>query len=268
MRNYAKKLWAGLAVLGGCAGLAAADVTPISVSGYNQDIVVEAGAPANATGVTTATMDAGSGNNGGAWYEQGFNLAVPTTGLPAKGTTFISSAAADHSYLMPASFGPGNGAAGTTNDAFVVGQGTGSPTILLTSPAAYSLISLLGSAGHGPNSVNYTINFADTTTQNGTLTVGDWFNGTPVAYNTNGRLSVGTGAFDNVNAGNPRLYSFDIPVSNTSSAVTSIALSSASTTSTAAFFAVSGSQVPEPGTLGLLALGGVMVLGRRWRKRG
>src|SRR5438270_854674 len=140
--------------------------------------------------------------------------------------------------------GNGDVPAGTTNDAFVVGQGTGSPTITLTAPARYSELSLIGSAGHGPNTVNYTITHADATTETGTLTVGDWFNGTPAAYNTNGRLTVGTGAFDNVNAGNPRLYSFDFPVTNTTSPVTSVALSSASTTSTAAFFALSGQPVP------------------------
>jgi hypothetical protein len=146
-----------------------------------------------------------------------------------------------------------------------VGQGAGSPTIALTSPAAYSVLSLLGSAGHGPNTVAYTVNHADATTETGTLTVGDWFNGT-AAYNSNGRLTVNTGVFDNVNAGNPRLYSFDITLTNTASPVTSINLSSASTTSTAAFFAVSGSAVPEPGTLGLVGLAMAGLLGSRRRR--
>jgi hypothetical protein len=247
---------------------ARAQVIPIPVSGYNQDVVVEAGAPANASGVTTATMDAGIGNTGGTWYEQGFNTSAPLTGIPARGTTIVSAAAPDHSYLFPASYGPGNGTAGTTNDAFVVGQGSGSPTIAFITPARYSALSLLGSSGHGPNSVDYVITFADSTTQSGTLSVGDWFNGTPVAYNANGRVTVNTGAFDNVNAGNPRLYSFDFTLSNTLSPVTSVALTSSSVTSTAAFFALSGTlaPVPEPTTLSLTAIG-MLIGGMTWRKR-
>jgi len=233
-----------------------AAVTAIAVTGYNRDVVVEVGAPVTANGVTDATMDGGfTTPTGGTWYAQGYNTSAPTTGLPAAGTTIISAAAADHSYTFPISYGTGTG---ITPNAFAVGQGSGSPIIALTSPQPYSVLSLIGSAGHGPVMVNYTINFANATTQTGALTVGDWFNGTPFAYNTNGRLTVNTGAFDNVNAGNPRLYSFDITVTNTTSAVTSINLSSTSLTGTAAFFALSGTAIPEPSSV---VYGGLSVLG-------
>jgi hypothetical protein len=247
-----------IASLGSTALTASAAVTSIAVTGYNRDVVVEAGAPTNATGVTDATMDGGfTTPTGGTWYAQGFNTAAPTTGLPAPGSTIVSLLAADHSYTFPSSYGPGNGAAGLTPNAFTVGQGSGSPVIALVTPLRYSALSLIGSAGHGPVTVNYTITFADTTTQTGSIAAGDWFNGS-AAYNTNGRLTVNTGAFDNVNAGNPRLYTFDFNVTNTGSAVTSIALSSTSVTGTAAFFALSGTAVPEPSSL---LLGGLSVFG-------
>lgn len=266
MRKRVSLALSSLLLSGAWAGVAsAAAVIPISVSGYNQDVVVEAGAPATAAGVTTATMDGGvTAPTGGTWYEQGFNTNALTTGLPAKGTIIVSAVAADHTYQFPKTYGPGNGAAGTTNDAFAVGQGSGSPTIALTTPLAYSVLSLIGSAGHGPNTVNYTITHADTTTETGSLSVGDWFNGT-AAYNTNGRLTVNTGAFDNVNAGNPRLYAFDITLTNTTSPVISVGLTSSSTTSTAAFFALSGSPVPEPATLGIVGIGLAGLLVRRHR---
>lgn len=244
------------------ATLAFGQIVPINVSGYNQDIVVEAGAPTNASGVFTATMDGGATTpTGGTWYERGFNASAPTTGLPVKGSTIVSLAAANHSYTFPGSYGPGNGLPGTTPCAFVVGQGSGTPTISLTTPAAYSLLSLIGSAGHGPVTVSYIINHADLTTEIGNLSVGDWFNGTPFAYNSNGRLTVNTGAFDNVNAGNPRLYTFDITLSNTLSPVTGMTLSSTSTTGTAAFFALSGTVVPEPSSAALLGLAGFVGYG-------
>jgi hypothetical protein len=245
------------------AGSARAAAVPIPVTGFNQDVVVEVGAPANATGITSATMD--GGNTGGTWYEQGFNAGALLTGLPAAGTTIISAAAADHSYTFPSSYGPGNGQAGTTPNAFVIGQGSGPAIVTLTTPLPYLGLSLIGSAGHGPNTVDYTVTHADATTETGSLVVGDWFNGTPVAFNTNGRVSVGTGAFDNVNANNPRLYSFDFALSNTTSPVTSLQLSSTSTSSTAAFFALSGTPVPEPTSLCVLAVGGAAMLARRRR---
>jgi hypothetical protein len=134
----------------------------------------------------------------------------------------------------------------------------------LTTPAQYSTLSLLGSAGHGPNSVSYTINYADASTQTGTISVTDWFGGT-AAYTTNGRVTVGSGTFDSVNGGNPRLYGFDITLTNTTSPVNSVALSSASSTSTAAFFSLSGTPVPEPGTIGILGIAATGLLVRRRR---
>jgi hypothetical protein len=251
----------------GMMATAHAAVTSIAVTGYNQDVIVEAGAPLNATGVTTASMDNGLGGTGGVWYEQGYNAGSPLTGVPAKGTTIISSSAADHSYTFASSYGPGNGSAGTTNDAFVVGQNTGAPTISLATASAYSLISFLASAGHGPNTVNFVINFADSSTQSGSFVVADWFNGaTNLAYTTNGRTSVNTGSFDNVNNNNPRIYSYDVTVTNTTSAITSISLSSASTTSTASIFALSGTAVPEPSSMILGATGLLFAAGLRRRR--
>lgn len=238
----------------------AVTVSPIAVSGYNQDVIVEAGAPANAAGVTTATMDGGSANNNGTWYEQGYNGAAPANGLPTHGSTITSASASDHTYQFASSYGPGNGAAGTTNDAFVVGQGTGSPTITLAVQAAYSTISLVGSSGNGPNPVSFTIRFTDATTQTGTLSVLDWFNGAPAAYIANGRVTVGSGSFNTVNGNNPRIFDFDITV-NSTVPISSIALSSAAA-KTAAFFAVSGAQIaPEPSSLALILLAGCGGLG-------
>jgi hypothetical protein len=75
------------------------------------------------------------------------------------------------------------------------------------------------------------------------MVVPDWFFNVPIAWDAQGRVDVNSGSFNNVNAGNPRLYAEDVVLTNTGSPVTSINLSwdSGNTgNGLAAFFAVSG----------------------------
>ncbi|HVM48353.1 MAG TPA: LamG-like jellyroll fold domain-containing protein [Candidatus Acidoferrum sp.] len=189
--------------------------TPITFTGYNEDMVVEA------TGVlhgayTTASMDGGTANNGDSWYEQGYNASAPSTGLPAAGSTFVSQAAGDHNYTMAPSY--------TANNAAFI-DGTHSATLTPAAPNAFSALSLLTAAGNGPVGVDYKVHYADGTTEIGYLSAPDWFFNNPVTYVANGRVDVNSGAFDSVNGNNPRLYSVDIALGNPGSAVTSIDLS-------------------------------------------
>src|SRR5882672_8184175 len=93
-------------------GIALADFAPIALTSgsYNQDVVVEntAPAPVVAGGYTTASMDNGVANTGFSWYEQGYNTANPTTGLPIAGSIFTHQNAADHQYQMAASYASNN----------------------------------------------------------------------------------------------------------------------------------------------------------------
>lgn len=187
----------------------------------------------------TATMDAGASRGGTTWFEQGFDTGDGSVGLPTHGSTFTSTAQANHSYTMPASY--------TTNDAVMIGSNEQtSATITLTSPAAYSALSFLGSAGNGPMTVSYSVHHADTTTETGSLNVLDWFNtnGT-VAYGTGGRVNGDGTGLNDYGAGNfPCLLSMDITLTNTASPVTSVALSYVSSTTPdahACIMALSGS---------------------------
>jgi hypothetical protein len=87
--------------------------------------------------------------------------------------------------------------------------------------------------------ISYTLHHADGSTQDGSFTLPDWFNGTPVAFVPNGRVSVVNAGFQAVNSGNPRLYGVDVAVNNTGSPITSIDLSYASGNGHAAILAVS-----------------------------
>src|SRR3954470_24067253 len=108
---------------------------PLTPSSFNQDMVVENSAPAPviAGGYTTASMDSGTANNSTSWYEQGYNTASPTTGLPAAGSTFTHQNAGNHQYRMAPSY--------AANNAVLLDSTLSSATLVLTTPAAYAQLS-------------------------------------------------------------------------------------------------------------------------------
>jgi len=234
------------------SGSTGSGFNPITFTGYNEDMIIEAAAqelPPNGL-YTTASMDAGTANTGYGWYVKGFDLNATNTGLPAPGSTIASAAALDHQYTFAPSY--------TNNNTIYLDAAT-SPTVTWATPTKHSALSFLGAAGHGPVIVDYTVNHADATTESGAFSVPDWFNGTPVAFDANGRVDVITGVFDAVNLGNPRLYTMDIPLSDTVSEVTSVNLSydaaNTNSSSTVALLGVSGTggalapvMVTQPGS--------------------
>lgn len=223
----------GHACIFGVSGSTGSSFSPIGISGYNEDMIVEQ-TPALNGAYTTVSMDAGTGNNGNSWYEQGFNGQALTTGLPHPGSTIVSASAPDHSYT----FAPGYSA----NNVFYV-DSSHSPALVLNSPGFFSGLSFLGAAGHGPITVDYTVNHADGTSETGTFSVPDWFSSSLVAFIANGRVDVDSGQLNNVNGDFPRMFGTDITLNNTASQVTSIQLSYDSGNSgggIAALFAVSG----------------------------
>jgi hypothetical protein len=88
--------------------------------------------------------------------------------------------------------------------------------------------------------LSYQINYADSTTQSGTVVVPDWFNVNPYALALGGRVSVANSSFNAVGTENPRLYSVDIAVEKTSTPIQSVQLDYASGNGHATIFALSG----------------------------
>jgi predicted alpha-1,6-mannanase (GH76 family) len=216
---------------------ARADFAPISLTpgSYNQDMVVERTAPAPVIsgGYTTASMDGGLANSANSWYEQGYNTAAPATGLPPAGSTFTHQSLANHQYRMAPSY--------AVNNTVLLDSTLTHATLTLSSPAVYTQLSLLESGGHNGVAFSYTVHHLDGFTESGTGSIPDWFNGASPAWTANGRVDVGTFAFNSVNANNPRLYSLDFALTHTSSAVASIDFSYVSGTGEGAIMAVSGS---------------------------
>lgn len=218
------------------SGFTGATFVPISITGYNEDIVVEAaaGKPGALTGVTTATMDSGTNNGNSTYYEIGYVPQAPATGLPHPGSTVTNLSAPDHVYQMPPSY--------TANNAVLIGTNLPPAAITPATPTNFSALSFLTAVGNGPATISCLIHHADGVTESNSFTTPDWFNDSPVAVAANGRVYVNSSTVNSVGGGNPRLYAEDISLSDTTSPITSIQLGfySGSTTANAIVMAVSG----------------------------
>jgi hypothetical protein len=205
--------------------------SPIAITGYDKDAVVEATGALNGQ-YTTVSMDGGTGNNGNSWYELGYDRAAVNTGIPNAGSTVSSAGASDHFFTFAPSY--------SANDVAYVDSSHGAHVAFAT-PQFYSALSFLTSAGHGPISVNYSVNHADGTSETGTFSSPDWFNNSPpIAWVANGRADVDSGGLNNVNNNDPAIYSADISLSNPTSQILSVDLSTSTGGGQAMVFAVSG----------------------------
>ncbi len=216
------------------AATAGGAYTPIVGTGYNADIIVEATAvpPAALAYGSSATMDGGAGNTGSTWFEQGYYAKNTSYGLPAPAASITGEGAPDHHFTMPASY--------TENNAVFLDPTYATATITLATPAAYSALAFLTGAGNGPGVIEAVINHENAVTETHTISSLDWFNNSPIIWTANGRVDVSAGTFNYLGSGNPRLYSADIMLDDSTSPVTSIDLTYTSTSGRAAIFALSG----------------------------
>jgi hypothetical protein len=211
---------------------AAASYTPIPLnpSSFNADPVIEASAPTSINDYVNVTPDQGTNRNGNTWYETGYNTNIyatptysgPLTGLPAHGTVFTAVSNATHTFQMPPSY---NG-----NCVIFLGHNTGawSPilgpgTFTFTAPAAYTSLSILNGTGNGANTIGYTINYQDGSSETGTFSSPDWF-GAPngnTAWRAGGLAGM-NGGVNNLNGNAGTMWMTDITLGNASSPATNI----------------------------------------------
>ncbi|UPK72153.1 PKD domain-containing protein [Chitinophaga filiformis] len=194
--------------------LSAQTYTPVPVTGFNADIVAEAGT--NAVAVTSTVID---GSNH-ILHTQAFAAANGIGGGIINSGTFVSGT---RTYQMNPYTGPNAlylSAGGNVANSLPAG------TLNLATPASFSKLSILAFGTENNSTVIVTLNYTDGTSANaGTLQIKDWFFGTPFIFSGMGRLTRTT-SFPTVDGlpSNPRMYAFDfnIPCADQSKLIRSV----------------------------------------------
>lgn len=266
--------------------LNAATLTPVDFTGFNAD-----------------TMWGVDGGNGGGFVrDHGPNIqpthewtsaayfqvgalntsgVEQTTGLPTG--QFTSALDANHTYVL----GAAGGGAEVYNTLLIQGRydDVYTETLTLTTPGKFDTIGVLAHtvedpASYGGNDMGVTLNFAGGGTYETTYFAADWCGShsaeTAISANRGqGQYDAMADSLDHTDSA-CNLYEtvIDIPVAYQSMDLESITFAGLNGTSetsslkrTTVIFAVSGQQVPEPGTLALLAMGLFGLICYAWRKR-
>jgi hypothetical protein len=249
---YRLTLYGLLLLFSQTPGHAFSQLTPITVTGFNQDVVAE-GPGSNPLAVTSTGFD-GSTATASIFYDVQFRLAnsgvITGGGLPNNGT-IVNGA---DTWQLQAYTG--------NNCLLFPGQTSSSAlSLTLTTPASYSEIALLSTAGSGPTSVSIKLFFTNSTSTNyGTFSISDWFGGTPFVIDNLGRIARQTPitGFSGL-PGNPRFYQNTITLNAADQAksLSKITITDMSTNnlSTAGFFAMGGIVYTLP--IGLNSLQGI-----------
>lgn len=194
--------------------LSAQTYTPVPVTGFNADIVAEAGT--NAVAVTSTVID---GSNH-ILHTQAFAATNFIGGGIINSGTFVSGT---RTYQMNPYTGPNAlylSAAGNVANSLPAG------TFTLATPASFSKLSILAFGTENNSTVTVTLNYTDGTSSNaGNLLIKDWFFGTPFIFSGMGRLTrTPTSPTVDGLPSNPRMYAFDfnIPCADQSKQIRSV----------------------------------------------
>jgi hypothetical protein len=240
-------------------------MTAINVTGFNRDMIVEAGSGADSV---NASFDGGweangrSGIMGTSLYGRGA-LSDTTRGLVDG--VYTSSCDSSTTFQFQAF--------NSSNALFLDHDDHTTGTLTLTTPRAYTQLALFSTGG--VSTVQYTIHYADAATTIGSFDVTDWFTGgSSVAENAKGRVVWGGGSWiadsstESLISAGASIYQTNITGIDATKGITSIDFAMIDTGSKkAAIFAVSGSAVPEPCSFVMLTCGLLSLLAYAWRKR-
>lgn len=176
--------------------------TPVPVTGFNHDVIAEAGTSSLTT--TTIPLDGVTVSNK-VMYSVAFRTANGFSGGGIADNGTVTDAAGTY-QLAPY----------TGNNALLL-QRTQTGTLTLNTPAKYTFMRVLCFTTEGSSLVNVSLTFTDNSTTN-VLTnyvLGDWFNGTAnLVLSGFGRCTRATPASGaDAFPSNPRMYYINIPIS-------------------------------------------------------
>ncbi|GLB48296.1 hypothetical protein Y10_06640 [Neptunitalea sp. Y10] len=191
------------------------DLTPITVTGFNEDVIAN-GAGASAASTTNVVDGANY-----AFFANGFNpLGTEyTNGLPADGVLYSNTAPNGLQYFM---------APYDANNDLRLGMDGEVGTLTLTTPLMLQEIYLGVTGGSGSASFTAEVTYDDATTDTFTgLSAPDWFGNTGYITNIGSRVNITDDGVGTSSSG-PRIYAvtIDIPVASQLKQVVSVTFTS------------------------------------------
>jgi len=180
-----------LLLLGGHS-LPAANLSPLALTGFNRDVVVEN--TASGPPYSSYAVELNPGENL-AFYQSG--LPGKSYGLPVTG--IFTSAVGDGTVFQ---FEPY-----TANNVLALSSATGlgAGTLTLVTPATLSRLAIVAHSAGGGGTTDLTLNFTDGTTFTTTYDAPDWFNNANYALAGFERINLTTAATSGATT-NPRFY--------------------------------------------------------------